>query len=179
MSSSQRSLRLGERLGGLLLDPYRFDVDEFPQSADAQLATVARPLHSSERQAWVGSNHSVYKYHSGLELCDEPAALATIIRPRAGSETKGRVVGDLDRMVNVTGSKEEGYRPEDFIAVRRRVLRYSGQHSGSEIVPRSFQSMTSSEQARAAAHRTFDLLGERLDLGLVCQGTDIGRGIQR
>src|ERR1700732_1502730 len=55
-------------------NPHCLDVGELPDSVCAQLPTVARPLHSSERDARIRGYHAVDEYHSRFQIVDKALA---------------------------------------------------------------------------------------------------------
>src|SRR6266545_2032607 len=82
-------------------DPDRLDIDELTNPIGAQLAPVAGLFDPTEGQPRVRRNHAVDEHRPRLELVDEARALGRVVGPCTRAESKGRIVGQVDRRVDV------------------------------------------------------------------------------
>src|SRR5580698_3037341 len=136
-----------------LLHHNRLHVDELANAVYAQLAAVTRILYAAERQAWIGSHHTVDEYHSGLDLVHELLLLGFVIGPGAGAQPEVGIVGQPDRVIDSLGAQQYGNWAEHLFGVGRRALLDIGQHSWSVVVSRTIELTSSRQHPRALGDR--------------------------
>src|ERR1043166_5027689 len=93
-----------------ILDPDGLDIDELSDAVHAELAPIARTLHTAKWEPWVGRHHFVHKDQTGFQLIDEPLALRRVVRPYTAAEAEWRVIGQTDRLIDVRDERPGGAR---------------------------------------------------------------------
>src|SRR5215213_7987310 len=107
---------------GALLDPDGLYVGELVDAEVGELAPVAGVLDAAEWDLGGGLAHPVYVDHARLYLAYEALLLLGVVGPGARAEAEGRVVGEVDGLVNVLDAEERGDGAEDLLLVRRGVF---------------------------------------------------------
>src|ERR1039457_2052694 len=100
-----------------LLDPNSFDVHEFTDSKLRQFSSVSGELHTSERQARIGSYHFVQEDHAGIEFVDKPLGFDRIVGPRAGPEAETYIIGDDYGLIDILHTKYRRYRAKELFVI--------------------------------------------------------------
>src|SRR5260370_27268897 len=120
-------------------------------------------LHAAKRQTWIGSNHAVDKDRASFEFIDEAPLFLRIVCPCRGPETKRRCIRKLYCLIDAADSKQRSNGPEDFIAIRRRLLRDISEHRGLiKVAARDFfrklRALAAAQNLRAGGDAYLHLL---------------------
>src|ERR1043165_3723213 len=102
--------------GCALPNHYGFNVEEFTQAMNSELAAVAGSLYSAEGEARIGSDHRIDEDHAGFDFVDESLLLSGVAGPGAGSEAEGGVIRELDGGGEIVDAKERCDGAEEFFA---------------------------------------------------------------
>src|SRR5687768_666554 len=139
------------------------DVRKFPDAMAAELPSEAGILYSTKRQAWIGRDHLVDEHKPSLDFIDKSLLFAGIVCPGARSESEARLIGDVNRFLNVMNAKEHGDRPEQFLAIRRAFPINIGQDRRHVVVAGSFDAASSRQHPSATPYESFNLRLEILN----------------
>ena len=96
-----------------------------------------------------------------MQLGDEALLFGGVARPGGGAEAEGRVVGDLDGLVEVLHAEEHGDGAEELFAIDGGGARHAGEDGGLEVVALAQHALAAGEDACAGAdcclHLRFEL----------------------
>src|SRR3984893_18145312 len=94
----------------VLLTPDRLYIREFADAKGAQFAPVSGPLHATEGQPRVGCYHAIDEHHSGFDFVDQALPFFFVIGPGACAQAEAAVIGDENRLIQISRAKYAGYR---------------------------------------------------------------------
>src|ERR1700728_948824 len=98
-----------------LLIPDCFDVGEFADSVNAQLAADAGAFRTAEGNSWIGHHHAVDEHHARVNPINKLFLLVLVGCPCTGAKPEGRSVSDADRVMNIFGAEQGSYGTEKLV----------------------------------------------------------------
>ena len=115
-------------------DDDRLRVEELAHACGGELAAIAGALDAAEGKPRIAGDHGVEEDRAALQLRDEPLLFGGVAGPGGGAEAEGRVVGDLDGLVESLHAEEHRHRAEDLFAIDSGGARNAGEDGGLKVV---------------------------------------------